>query len=294
MTEPTSPAGRRTRRDFDTAVLSGTETPASAPDLLPPRVPSRRWLLPALTAALVVLGGSALIAAALAPSGDAPASAAKTTAIAPSETPGPAPTVTTSREAATSTKNISISELADPDWVSRIAKAGDIPERALAAYAGAALSVAQTDPSCKIGWNTLAAIGQVESGHGTINGSRLDDRGVATPTIIGIALDGKDTAAVPDTDQGRYDGDTQWDRAVGPMQFIPSTWAQAGQDGNKDGAKDINQIDDAALAAAMHLCDIGGDLTIGQNWINAISAYNDSVDYNNKVAEAASRYATLR
>jgi membrane-bound lytic murein transglycosylase B len=97
------------------------------------------------------------------------------------------------------------------------------------------------------------------------------------------------TAKFTDTDHGQYDGGTTWDHAVGPMQFIPSTWAQAGQDGNKDGAKDINQIDDAALAAAMHLCDVGGDLSLAQNRITAISAYNDSVDYNNKVADAANQ-----
>ena len=96
------------------------------------------------------------------------------------------------------------------------------------------------------------------------------------------------TAKVTDTDHGQYDGD-HLDDAVSPMQFIPSTWAQAGQDGNKDGAKDINQIDDAALAAAMYLCDVGGDLSLAQNWITAISACNDSVDYNNKVAAAANQ-----
>ena len=34
---------------------------------------------------------------------------------------------------------------------------------------------------------------------------------------------------------GRLDGDDTWDRAVGPMQFIPSTWAWSGRDGDGDG-----------------------------------------------------------
>lgn len=39
----------------------------------------------------------------------------------------------------------------------------------------------------------------------------------------------------------------------------------------------------------MHLRDVGGNLSLALNWITAISAYNDSVDYNNKVADAANQ-----
>ncbi|MGO2634339.1 MAG: lytic murein transglycosylase [Galactobacter sp.] len=78
------------------------------------------------------------------------------------------------------------------------------------------------------------------------------------PGIYGIALNGGDkVAAIPDTDQGKLDGDTKWDRAVGPMQFIPSTWASVKQDGNGDGMVDVQQIDDAALSAGIYLCDAG-------------------------------------
>ncbi|WP_447407116.1 lytic murein transglycosylase, partial [Clostridium perfringens] len=72
--------------------------------------------------------------------------------------------------------------------------------------------------------------------------------------IRGPALDGDGVAAIADTDGGRWDGDTLWDRAVGPMQFIPDTWSRWGADGNGDGAADPNQIDDAALATARYLC----------------------------------------
>ncbi len=290
MTDPTP---NRHSADFNTVMQ-----PAGAEPEPPRHEPSaRRWLLPTAAGVLAVLGAGALIAAAFSPTGSAaaPASAPSPTApmSAASAAPSRTPTPTAGGAAAVDVQDLPISQLADPDWVSRIAQESGIPERALAAYAGAALSVAQTNPGCKIGWNTLAAIGQVESEHGTMNGAHLNDRGVATPSIIGIPLDGNGTAKVPDTDHGRYDGDSQWDHAVGPMQFIPSTWAQVAQDGNKDGAKDINQMDDAALAAALHLCDVGGDLTIAQNWITAIGAYNDSVDYNNKVAAAVTQYASL-
>ena len=44
------------------------------------------------------------------------------------------------------------------------------------------------------------------------------------------------------------------DRAVGPMQFLPASWARYGADGNGDGVRDPHQLDDAALAAAAYLC----------------------------------------
>ena len=65
-------------------------------------------------------------------------------------------------------------------------------------------------------------------------------------------------AAIPDTDNGRWDGDKVWDRAVGPMQFIPATWQGAGRDGDGDGVANPNDIDDAALAAADYLCPSSG------------------------------------
>ncbi len=184
-----------------------------------------------------------------------------------------------------------IAQLADPTWLNEVAARTGIPVRSLAAYTGAALATAATDPGCHLGWNTLAAIGSVESNHGRHGGSALDANGVATPTIVGIPLTGEGTTRVSDTDGGRVDGDTVWDRAVGPMQFIPSTWVTSGQDGNRDGVKDPNQIDDAALAAAGYLCRAGGDLSQDRNWIAAIGAYNDSIEYNNMVAAAATQYA---
>jgi len=94
-----------------------------------------------------------------------------------------------------------------------------------------------------------------------------------------MALDGVGpVAAVPDTDGGRWDGDTTWDRAVGPMQFIPSTWATAGRDGDGDGVSDPGDLDDAALAAAAYLCRAGGDLRTTQGMRTAVFAYNHS-DY---------------
>ncbi|RJT91347.1 hypothetical protein D6T64_01995 [Cryobacterium melibiosiphilum] len=215
----------------------------------------------------------------------ASASASATDAPAPNPTPSPVPS---RRETP-----ISIADLADPEWVERMAEKAAIPPRALAAYAGAALSVQQTHPHCGLGWNTLAAIGHVETEHGSIFGGSLSVAGVATPAIVGVELSGNGVDAIADTDDGRFDGDPTCDRAVGPMQFIPSTWAQFAQDGNGDGITDIHQIDDAALTAAHYLCAAGRSLHLDENWIAAVGAYNSSTEYNNRVAAAASHYASL-
>lgn len=180
---------------------------------------------------------------------------------------------------------------ADPEWLARVAADTGIPKRALSAYASAALTLASEQPECRLGWNMLAGIGSVESDHGRINGSRLLPSGQTTPRIIGVPLDGTRFIATPDTDGGAIDGDAEWDRAVGPMQFIPQTWEMFGRDGNGDGRVEIDQIDDAALSAAALLCDPGLDLTIGEHWIAALDGYNPSAAYNNDVADAAERYA---
>ncbi|MGK9147549.1 lytic murein transglycosylase [Plantibacter flavus] len=160
------------------------------------------------------------------------------------------------------------------------------------AYAGAALATAESQPGCGIAWNTLAAIGSVESGHATIFGGALDANGRAAPPIVGPALTGTEFDAISDTDGGAFDGDARWDRAVGPLQFIPSTWNRWGADGNGDGVADPQQIDDAALAAANYLCHGGRDLRIEPDWVAAIGSYNGAASYLAKIVHAADTFAT--
>ena len=122
------------------------------------------------------------------------------------------------------TEGVPIAELADPEWVEEVASEHAIPRRAMAAYAGAALRMAETHPECNMGWNTLAGVGSVESSHASIGDAGLDAADVAQPNIIGPVLDGSEgVMAVEDTDNGELDGDDEWDRAVGPMQFLPET-----------------------------------------------------------------------
>jgi Transglycosylase SLT domain len=178
----------------------------------------------------------------------------------------------------------------DTGWASAASSNTGIPLRALVGYAGAELAMNAEAPECHLGWTTLAALGNIESGHGTHDGSDIDEAGVARPAILGPELDGGEFDRVIDTDAGALDGSAAIDRAVGPLQFIPSTWQRWGADGSGDGVADPQQIDDAALAAARYICSYG-DLADPQSWRRAIFAYNHVESYVNAVAESANVYA---
>ncbi|MGW1881550.1 lytic transglycosylase domain-containing protein [Streptomyces sp. NPDC001970] len=154
---------------------------------------------------------------------------------------------------------------------------GALPATVLAAYRGAESALATAAPGCGLRWQLPAAIGQVESGHA--RGGRVAPDGTALTPILGPRLDGNGFAAIRDTDGGRYDGDVRYDRAVGPMQFIPSTWAVWGADGNGDAAADPQNVHDAALAAGRYLCAGGRDLLDPYDLDRAILAYNHSTAY---------------
>ncbi len=106
---------------------------------------------------------------------------------------------------------------------------------------------------CKgMSWTVLAAIGQVESGHGRNLG----------PSSAG---------------------------ALGPMQFLPSTWDAYGLDGDKDGTADIMNPFDAVPSAAAYLCRFGANR--GPDGLyNAVFAYNHADWYVQKVLGLAAQY----
>ncbi|MFD0312585.1 lytic transglycosylase domain-containing protein [Streptomyces sp. NPDC127119] len=160
------------------------------------------------------------------------------------------------------------------------AEAG-IPATVLDAYKKAETSLAGSKPGCNLPWQLLAAIGKVESGQA--RGGNVDANGTTITPILGPVLNGVGFARITDTDGGLYDGDTTHDRAVGPMQFIPSTWEWSGRDGNGDGKKDPNNIYDAALAAGHYLCRFNWDLSDSADLRRAILSYNNSTDYLNTV-----------
>jgi membrane-bound lytic murein transglycosylase B len=168
-----------------------------------------------------------------------------------------------------------------------------IPALALRAYHEAAAWAAGFRPGCGLSWSVLAGIGRLESNHGMHWGSatRFSSDGVVRPPITGPALNGRGVASIPDTDEGRWDGDRTWDRAVGPMQFIPSTWRRLGRDGNGDRVADPNNLFDAATSAAGYLCLVGGDLSGREGLRRAVYGYNHSWAYVDAVLRWASLYA---
>jgi hypothetical protein len=101
-------------------------------------------------------------------------------------------------------------------------------------------------------WYVLAAVGKVESNHGESMG----------PSSAG---------------------------AMGPMQFLPSTWETAGVDGNGDGEANIMDPRDAIPAAAGYL-ESGG---APKDWYRALFTYNHADWYVVKVLGVAEGYRLL-
>jgi hypothetical protein len=165
-----------------------------------------------------------------------------------------------------------------------------IPGVVLEAYLRAEDKMADLVPGCKLDWALLAGIGKVESNHA--NNGRVNAVGDATPKILGPVLNGSPgVAPIRDTDGGRLDGDTAWDRAVGPMQFIPATWASFSGDLNEDGIVNPNNIYDAALGAGRYLCAGGGDMTKQEDRARAVYRYNNDTKYVRTVLKWAQEYS---
>lgn len=154
---------------------------------------------------------------------------------------------------------------------------GSAPPDAVAAYQRAAVIMA-TASDCRLDWTVLAAVGRVESDHG---------RGPA----VGAPLDGRrGRGQLPDTDLGMIDRDDRWDAPVGPLRLMPATWANVAVDADDDGTRDPQDIDDAALGAAVLLCSGGGDLGRLRDLVPALSAYHPGEGFVRTVLVLMRRY----
>ncbi|MEJ7653199.1 MAG: lytic transglycosylase domain-containing protein [Chloroflexia bacterium] len=137
--------------------------------------------------------------------------------------------------------------------------AGKIPPEYEAAYraAGAKLGV---------DWEMIAAIGYVETRHGTYKGP--------TGELVGGCILGPDV---------EVDGRTE--NAKGPMQFLDSSWELFGHDGDGDGQENPCDIRDAPFGTARHLKEAPGIQPI--EYEKAVWAYNHNENYVAQVMGAA-------
>jgi membrane-bound lytic murein transglycosylase B len=280
------------------AFVEKTTTHASrrahtVPQALKRSHPERRLALATAIALTVTLAASAAFADATTHPANAgsssPDSSSFWTRLTANETPAQLPNrgagaAETTAADASAARAVNSATLTGASWV---------PAVALAAYRKAAASLAVTNPSCHLTWPLLAGIGKVETDHGRSWGAatHITKSGEVVPTILGPVLDGShDTAKLLDTDGGALDHDRRYDRAVGPMQFVPATWRQLGRDGNGDGIKDPNNMWDATLAAGGYLCDGGRDLSDPAQERAAILSYNPSTAYVKAVLAWAAAY----
>ena len=104
-----------------------------------------------------------------------------------------------------------------------------------------------------LSWTVLAAVGQVETGHGA------------------------------NTNQS-YAG------AQGPMQFMPATFAAYGVDGDRDGDRDIRDPVDSVFSAARYLCANGAGRS-DEALARAVWHYNHAEWYVALVLKLAGQYA---
>ncbi|WP_189026401.1 lytic transglycosylase domain-containing protein [Nocardia rhizosphaerihabitans] len=153
-----------------------------------------------------------------------------------------------------------------------------IPGIAVAAYQSAEEQLAVENPHCGMSWSLLAGIGRVESTHAY---GKADADGNPIKAVYGPVLDGSlyGNNVIYDSDGGELDGLGGYDRAIGPMQFLPETWHRYAADGNGDGVADPQNLFDAALTAGRYLCDGGLNMRDLSQQSKAILRYNNSMAY---------------
>jgi membrane-bound lytic murein transglycosylase B len=247
---------------------------------------SARVVVVTVAGCLIVLG---VLAFALVRYGGTSSSALTLTPAAPAPSAAATPVPRTGAGVSRSGDRVTV----DPAWLSRTATAAGLPVPALRAYATAELALRTEQPGCHLGWNTLASLGWIESQNGTLGGRVLGDDGRSSRPILGPALDGSGKYAAIRSTPGSsaWHGDRTWEHAVGPLQFLASTWNRWGADGDHDGVDDPRDLDDAALAAGRYLCADGHDLATDAGWTAAVHSYNHDRSYVVSVADAANTYA---
>lgn len=148
-------------------------------------------------------------------------------------------------------------------------------------------------------WTVLAGIGAVESDHGA--GLDIAPNGDTDPPFTGPRLDGSgaggNTTPHYDTDQGQWDGDDTYDRAVGVTQHLPASWADYGVDASGSGEANPHNVYDSVASTAVELCDSAGgspvDFSDRDQLADALYRYNPADWYVDDVLEQIDRYDSL-
>lgn len=156
----------------------------------------------------------------------------------------------------------------------------------------AAFADALPDLLRRIGERRPSGLPDVDRGLNARDDADETDEAVDADEVVGEldaaeepADQGNGFAVVVDSDGGRLDGDDQWDRAIGPMQFLPETWSRYATDGNGDGVADPHNLYDAAASAARFLCSLSA--TRGSSPSSFVLGYNGSTSYVRRVLATA-------
>lgn len=147
-------------------------------------------------------------------------------------------------------------------------------------------------------WQILAGIGSVESDHGATVTIHPD--GSTQPPFVGPRLDGSGVGAnlTPhyDTDGGRWDGDTEYDAAVGVTQHLPANWTDYGVNARGGGEADPHNVFDSVASTAVELCQSAQgepvDFADRQDLESALFRYNPVQWYVDDVMARIDHYDT--
>lgn len=125
------------------------------------------------------------------------------------------------------------------------------------------------------------------------SGGATDAHGAASRRrpIFGPSLDG----ALPGNEMVVQASAGRWEtyvRAIGPMQFLPGTWARYDTRGDGDGNADHQNLYDATFAAAHYRCSGGLNRRNHDRVTTAILRYNNSTSYARNVFGWVAAYAT--
>lgn len=248
-------------------------------------------IISVLAAIAVVLTTTGVVGPDTSPSPDtgrpaaAPGPGADGPAAAPASAPPAAVEPIAEGAPAVAVRNVSTADA----YVDRLV---DAPDAAVAAYQRAATVINAAAP-CNLDWLVLAALGRLASNHGRGDdlSHRITLKGKVKPALLGRPLNGKaGRSRVSDTDAGELDGNARWDAPTGPMGLLPETWSRVAVDADGDTVRNVQDLDDATLGAAVLLCASGKDLARPKALRKALRRYDATPHFARTVRALVAEY----